>query len=418
MKKEKTSLWLIATVGILAGFLLGLWVGSQFLTRAQGTQLSELTGEAQDQYVTLVALGYDATGDFEQATAQLAQLEMPNQALLVEGVLERAAKNNAPTAYLAALARLALALGVPEAALKPYLPTPTPLPTPTNTPPPTPTPAPVTGHQATDTPAAVAQAPTATATATPPPTATPTPKPMVVTDQAVNIRSGPGTNYPVIGSLAGGEQAEIVGQNPSGSWWQIRLPNEALGWVFAEIVTTLGDTLGIPVAANIPTPPPTPTPAPPPTPTTPPKPAVDFVVKSVRLWGPQENGGWFDGPSLHCGEKRQLRAIVLDASGQPLNGVTILGIYSGVEQVTGSKGPGIAEWILGDGDGLRVVRDVDGREVQSETADGMVTDPHRIPDDILIAAGYCHDAASCQALRDANACRGHYSWDVTFQRTY
>jgi len=172
------------------------------------------------------------------------------------------------------------------------------------------------------------------------------------------------------------------------------------------------------VATNIPTPPPTPTPAPPPTPTAPPKPAIDFVVKSVRLWGPEENGGYFDGPSLHCGEKRQLRAIVLDANGQPLNGVTVLGIYSGVEQVTGSKGPGIAEWILGDGDGLRVVRDVDGRPVISETADGMVTDPARISDEAFIAAGYCHDAASCQALRNANACHGHYSWDVTFQRTY
>ena len=419
MKTKKTSLWLIAIIGIVAGFLMGLWVGSQFLPRMQSAQLSDLTGRDQDEYVTLVALGYDATGDFENASAQLNRLEAPNQALLVEGVLERAAKQNAPAGSLAALARLALALGVPEAALKPYLPTPTPLPTPTHTPsPPTATPAPATGPQATNTPEPVAEAPTATATATDVPTATATPQPMVAAGQAVNVRSGPGTDYPIIASLEGGDQAVIVAQNPAGDWWQIRLGNEKLGWVLGKIVTTLGDTLRIPIAKDIPAPPPTPTPAATATPTSPPKPAVDFVVKSVRLWGPQENGGWFDGPSLHCGEKRQLRAIVLDANGQPLNGVTVLGIYSGVEQVTGSKGPGMAEWILGDGDGLRVVRDVDGRPVVSETAEGLVTDPHRISDEAFIAAGYCHDAASCQALRDANACHGHYSWDVTFQRTY
>ena len=417
MKNKKTSLWLIAIVGIAAGFLMGLWAGSQWLPRMQAAQLSDLSGEEQDQYVTLVALGYDATGDFENASAQLARLKAPNQALLVSGVLERAAKTDAPAGYLTALARLALALGAPEAALKPYLPTPTPQATATPLPP-SPTPAPATGAQPTATPQPVAQAPTATATATTPPTATPTPKPMVSADKAVNVRSGPGTNYPVIASLDGGDQAVIVGQNPAGDWWQIRLDNEKLGWVLGSIVTAQGDTGGIPVASNIPAPPPTPTPAPPPTPTAPPKPAVDFVVKSVRLWGPQENGGWFDGPSLHCGEKRQLRAIVVDANGQPLNGVTVLGIYSNVEQVTGSKGPGMAEWILGDGDGLRVVRDVDGRQVVSEIAEGLVTDPHRISDEAFIAAGYCTDAASCQALRDANACHGHYSWDVTFQRTY
>ncbi len=415
MKSNKNTLWLIAIIGVVAGFLMGLWVGSQFLPRLQTAQLSDLSASDQDQYVTLVALGYDATGDFEQAAAQLARLNAPNQALLVSGVLERAAKQEAPPSYLAALARLAQALGIPEAALIAYLPTATPIPTPTHTAiPPTPT-----NNSTTLATAIPDEAPTQPpASPTPVPTNTPTPKPMVTTGDAVNIRSGPGTVYPIIAALDSGGQAMIVGQNPEGDWWQIRLEDERLGWVYGEIVTAQGDTTGIPVAANIPTPPPPPTPAATPTPTSPPKPAVDFVVKSVRLWGPEENGGWFDGPSLHCGEKRQLRVIVLDANGQPLNGVAVLGVYSNVEQVTGSKGPGMAEWILGDGDGLRVVRDVDGRAVVSETAEGLVTDPARISDEAFIAAGYCSDAASCQALRNANACHGHYSWDVTFQRTY
>jgi hypothetical protein len=229
---------------------------------------------------------------------------------------------------------------------------------------------------------------------------------------------GPGTAYPVVGSLAGGESAPILGRDSGNAWWQIELGDSTEGWVYAQIVNTEGDVSGIAVAANIPTPPPPPTPAAPPTPTTPPKPAVDFVVTGKRLWGPEENGGYFDGPSLHCGEKRQLRAIVTDVNGQPLNGVTILGIYSKTEQVSGSKGPGVAEWVLGGGDGLRVIRDADGREVVSETVEGMVTDPRGISDGEFIAAGFCSDAASCQTLRDNLACYGHYSWDVSFQRTY
>ncbi len=262
MKNKKTSLWLIAVIGIVAGFLMGLWAGSQFSPRMKTTRLSDLSGEEQDQYVTLVALGYDATGDLENATAQLNRLESPNLALLVEGVLERAAKGNAPAGYLSALARLGLALGAPEAALKPYLPTPTPFPTPTATPvPPTATAAPAANVQATDTPVTEAQAPTAAIPpATPTATATATPEPQIVSIQVVNVRSGPGIEYPIIDSLDGGVQARIVGKSPAGDWWQVRLPNEKLGWVFAKIVDTLGDTLGIPVASNIPAPPPTPTP--------------------------------------------------------------------------------------------------------------------------------------------------------------
>ena len=430
MKKQKKNIWLIAIIGIIAGFLMGLWAGSQFLPRLQTTQLSDLSGEQQDQYVGLVALGYDATGDFDNAVQQLNHLNAPNLELLVSGVLERAARQGRTPQQLSALAQLALKLGAPQAALARYLPTPTPLPTaPPTLVPPTPTLAPAatqppaqSAAPATATPMEAAEAATATsqpaAAPTDIPTATPEPKPMVVAGKTINVRGGPGTDYAVVGSLDNGDNVRIVAKNNAGDWWQIRLPNEVLGWVYNAIVSITGDTAGVPIAANIPAPPATPTPAAPPTPTKPPKPDVDFVVAGVRLWGPQENGGYFDGPSLHCGEKRQLRVKVVDANGQPLDGVTVLGIYSHVEQVTGSKGPGTAEWILGDGDGLRVVRAADGSPVVSQTAEGLVTDPHRISDEAFIAAGFCTDAASCQVLRDGNACHGHYSWDVTFQRTY
>jgi len=418
MKQSTRSLWLLALVALLAGFLLGTWVGWRWLPAAR-TSLSALPGETKDDFVTLVALGFASNRDLGAAKERLQQLEAPNLAQLVAGVTERRAQAGDSGADLSALASLAVSLGIQEGAVAAYLPTATPVPQPTATPIPataTPLPPSPTPTTAPATPTAV---PVTQPTDTPaPPTATPTPAPQVVADGPINVRSGPGTDYPVVSALQTGESAAIIGVNGDQSWWQIQMTDGSSGWVYSQIIPTAGNTKQVPTVSDIPAPPPTPTPAAPPTATPAPKPAIDFTLESIRLWGPEENGGYFDGPSLHCGEKRQLRAIVLDAAGQPLNGVTLVGIYSRVEQVTGSKGPGMAEWILGDGDGLRVVRDADGRPVSSDAAEGLVTDPARISDAQFIAAGYCSDAASCQALRDSNACHGHYSWDVTFRRSY
>jgi hypothetical protein len=174
------------------------------------------------------------------------------------------------------------------------------------------------------------------------------------------------------------------------------------------------------VAASISAPQATPTPAPPTATPEPTRPPIDFVVASIRLWGVEENGGYFDGASLHCGEKRQLRVIVQDVNGTPLNGVAVYGIYSKVTQVTGDKEwpAGTTQFVLGDGDDVQVVRDVDGREVTSEVARGLTTDPRVISDEHFISAGYCTDHASCEVLRSTLACFAHYSWDVVFRRTY
>ena len=88
------------------------------------------------------------------------------------------------------------------------------------------------------------------------------------------------------------------------------------------------------------------------------------------------------------------------------------------KQVSGSKGPGIAEYVLGGGQDLYIVRDADGRNVSSDTARGMSTNPHGIATEVLIGAGYCKDAADCDHFRQQWGCNGHYSWDVTFRRAY
>lgn len=412
MTTLKDQPWFIALLAIIAGILLGIWFGYQILPRFQSGVFHNLSVDQQDDYVILVALGYQETHDLNAAMDRLARLNAPNKTLLVSSVLGRAAKQSRSEQELAALAQLDMALGASKAVVERYLPTATPtpptlIPTATATPKPLPTATPV---EIVNTPT-----PTVTPTHTSTPTITPTPQPVAIASDAINVRGGPGTIYPVIGSMQQDEEALIIAKNKTGDWWQVKLSDDRTGWVSDNVVTIQGDVSPVSVATNIPTPPPTSTPAATPTPTAP---AVDYVVKSIRLWGPEENGGEMAGGSLHCGGRRQLHAFVLDVNGQALNGVTILGIYSHVEQVSGSAGPGEAAWVLGDGDGLRVVRDVDGSAVVSETADGMVTDPVRISDEDFIAAGYCTDHTSCQALRDGNACHGHYSWDVTFQRTH
>ena len=413
MATFKNQPWVIAILAIIAGILLGIWFGYQLLPRFQSGTLHKLSADQQDDYVILVALGYQTTHDLNAATDRLAQLNAPNTTLLVGSVLARAADQSRSEQELAALAQLDMDLGASKAVVERYLPTATPRPT--DPPPPTSSPTAAATPKPLPTATLEAQTPTAVPTHTSTPTMTATPQPVAIASNVINVRGGPGTIYPVIGSMKENEEALIIAKNKTGDWWQVKLSDDRTGWVGDSVVTTQGDVSTISLAASIPTPPPSPTPAATPTPTAP---AVDYVVKSIRLWGPVENGGGFDGPSLHCGNKRQLHALVLDSNGQPLNGVTLLGIYSHVEQVSGSFAPGVAAWVLGDGDGLKVIRDVDGSAVVSEIADGMVTDPARISDEAYIASGYCTDHDSCQALRDGNACHGHYSWDVTFQRTH
>lgn len=275
---------------------------------------------------------------------------------------------------------------------------------------------------------------TQTAAATPP-AATPS-KPMAQASTSINVRSGPGVDYVIVGAIAASEQVEIVAKNPQSDWWQVTLTNGQPGWVYGPLVQTAGDTSAIAVAANIPEPPPTATPAPvAAAPTAEPAPAEqptaeapapvpdgpDFVLVEKRLWDVYENGGRTEAGSVTCGEKRELHVNILDAAGNRINGVAVQAIYGAQEiYVTGAqgKGDGKVEYVLGRGQGVKVIRDADGREVTSDVADGMSTEPANIPYDALIGAKYCDDEADCKAFVDLPGCWGHYSWSVTFKRKY
>ncbi|MFZ1754289.1 MAG: SH3 domain-containing protein [Caldilineaceae bacterium] len=76
---------------------------------------------------------------------------------------------------------------------------------------------------------------------------------------ALNLRAGPGTLYPVVGSLAADQSVAITGVSPDHTWWQVAVSaeEEATAWVIggADFVETENADA---VAVVIPPPPPAP----------------------------------------------------------------------------------------------------------------------------------------------------------------
>ena len=78
-----------------------------------------------------------------------------------------------------------------------------------------------------------AATPTLKATARPAPTRTPRATVNVAEAlvSGLNIRSGPGTSYPVIGSAAENQRLTVTGQSNSCAWLRVMLPDGREGWV-------------------------------------------------------------------------------------------------------------------------------------------------------------------------------------------
>jgi len=174
--------------------------------------------------------------------------------------------------------------------------------------------------------------PTIPPTATPmPPTATLTPTPItpqVLAATTVNLRSGPGTNYPLVGTLTANSSATIIGRDAKGTWWQIQLADGKMAWVATSVVkATHIDQVPIVQA------PPPPTPAQPPTATRPPVPPTP-----TRPLYQYEPTGWYGDKNL--GLTRFLGTIK-DGSGNPVNGVFVeaqCGSYRVISHGSGTTG--------------------------------------------------------------------------------
>jgi heat shock protein HslJ/uncharacterized protein YraI len=114
----------------------------------------------------------------------------------------------------------------------------------------------------------------------------------VTAPNGVNVRSGPGTNFPILGTAPFGTEGEIIGRSADGRWWAAAVPSApgGMGWVSADFVavTDAGD---VPIIASPPppvfVPPPTPTPAAtptrPPAPTATPAPQMSFTASPTTI---------------------------------------------------------------------------------------------------------------------------------------
>jgi uncharacterized protein YraI len=100
-----------------------------------------------------------------------------------------------------------------------------------------------------------------------PPPPPPSGAPVAIAVEAVNVRSGPGTNYPVLVVAPAGAAGEVSGKSADGAWWQVVISTDytptGSGWVSASYVITR-NTESVPVVEAPPAPPtvgPTPPPA-------------------------------------------------------------------------------------------------------------------------------------------------------------
>lgn len=96
---------------------------------------------------------------------------------------------------------------------------------------------------------------TAIATSTPLPTipTVPSAVQVEVISDVLNVRSGPGTQYKVIGKVSRPDSYQVVGRTANGAWWQICCVNGEAGWVVSTFVRTSGAIEAVPLV-DAPTP--------------------------------------------------------------------------------------------------------------------------------------------------------------------
>lgn len=156
--------------------------------------------------------------------------------------------------------------------------------------------------------------------------------PYIQMETITNVRSGPSTDFELVGRLGVGETATVIGRNEAGDWWQIEfaVAEAGVGWVAAEVVAFVGQAAEVPVVeagetagqiepppateerpASTPTPRPSPTQSPTPTPT-------EIVIAgqievndpiNVRA-GPSEAGELVGG--MYLGESANVLAVSED----------------------------------------------------------------------------------------------------------
>lgn len=358
-------LFSITPIGCLLALLVGLLIAWYlFPTRFVNAEISELADDEAQEVVIMVASDYAEHQDVERARELLASLEVPNQAQYVAYVAERLIRTNRGPVdpEIENVVRLADALNVSTVSMIAYVSTPTPVPT-----------------------------------ETPLPTATATNTPVVPTD----------TPTPVVEAVAEG----IVEEEEAGV--------EAAEVAVAEEAPPTETPVPAEAPATATPVPPTNTPEPEPTAV----PEFDFIITEQRLLSKEENGGCLGNHSIFVN--------VIDAAGNPIKGAQLGDVWGNPGPATGHKGddqPGVAVYDLYK-NGFKIFVQEDptaGRPVTSQVTELLSSNDWEIGIPRLIEAGYCPDEGTCRVLWNSGVfgegnnslCWGHYSWDVTFQRTW
>ncbi|MBW7881689.1 MAG: SH3 domain-containing protein [Caldilineaceae bacterium] len=198
-----------------------------------------------------------------------------------------------------------------------------------------------------------------------------------VSGARLNIRSGPGQDYRIIGKASPGEELAIAARTGDGEWLQVRranLPN-GFGWVAATLVQLESEVGDLPVSDEISSGPPTAVPAATPVPTavpaaglqpaTPAAPATVERTGSTGLTGTlvfQDGLGSLYVYDLGRGEVRRLTngfdpdasrdgSKVIFTRGGAIYAINTDGsglreVYSGSELITSPKWSPDGEWIV------------------------------------------------------------------------
>ncbi|MCB0198444.1 MAG: SH3 domain-containing protein [Anaerolineae bacterium] len=394
---------------------------------------SPATAEERNASIIAIADQFSATQDLEAAQVALNALDLSAAPQAVLALAESYIALGQDSGTTLKLVNLAEGLGMSSRMTNDFVaaaaasgadvpvalePPATDTPVPTDTPEPTAT--------STDTPA-----PTDTPTEVPEPSDTPTetpvPQPVVVVDSQMNVRGGPGTSYPILDQVQAGDELVVSARSQDGEWWQVILTNGSEGWLAASLVTPSGPTGDVQVAQNV-APPPTarptntaaaPPPAAAPTDTPRPQSSTPYVLTEFRLRPVGQD-------AQRCtGGDHNIFVKVVDAGGNPIDGVRVREIYTGQIHVTGDqgKGPGRVEYdIYRGGGGVVEIIDEAGNPLSPQTP-GMSADWPAF--DLILGGGYCN----CKPHPDADSCRadleskqylfavGHYVYEVTFQRS-
>lgn len=289
------------------------------------------------------------------------------------------------------------------------------------------------------------------------PTAPPAEEPLLTTpsltvsEQIINIRSGPSTVHALVGAANQGDSFEVTGKNETGDWWEICCVDGQPGWIFGPLAQ-VENAEQVAVAQNIPTAPPPPTaaptvapvpaevapvaeapaevpaadPAPAAQPGTPPDPAASsegwfdpnaqYHVTNLRVLGLGENnGGIRSSSSLHY-----ILVTVLDENGNPAEGAVVKNLVGDkLDHPTGDKGPGRTEiTMFWEPYKLQVVSDSSG-PVTSQISNQMgLAFPH-LPDIVGKLGDENYEYGRCPTLEircEWPIQAVHFSYEITFQK--